>query len=133
MMLRLGSSPEDMREMSKDDIALSRLQLLIIMSKAYLKGYPLGVHRKQAIIENAEYLAKLDAETKPDAESRGEMDFDYVFHQRVQLLAVMAKAFAEGCPMGQFRLQALRDNLDFICEAITFDSKTYDMKFLKVA
>ncbi len=132
-MLRDGSSPEDMREMSKDDIALSRLQLLIIMSKGYLKGYPLGVHRKQAIIENAEYLAKLDAETKPDAESRGEMDFDYVFHQRVQLLAVMAKAFAEGCPMGQFRLQALRDNLDFICEAITFDSKTYDMKFLKVA
>ena len=32
-MLRLGAKPERMREMELDDIFLSRLQLLVIMTK----------------------------------------------------------------------------------------------------
>ena len=52
-MLRLGANPLNMKEMDLDDIFTSRLQLLIIMAKAYLNGYPLGKYRAQAVIENA--------------------------------------------------------------------------------
>lgn len=122
-----------MGEMSEEDISLAKLQLLIIMSKGYLKNYPLGKYRKEAVIENAEYVAKYVREHMAGPHSREEMDQDHVFHLRVELLAVMAKAFAEGYPMGEFRRQALEDNLNYICEAITFDSQAYDMKFMKVA
>ena len=132
-MLRYGSSPAEMREMSEADISLSRLQLLIIMAKGYLKDYPLGEYRKEAVIKNADEVAKHVLDYMADVESGREMDPDYIFHLRVQLLAVMAKAFSEGYPMGEFRRQALEENLDYICEAITFDSQTYDMQFLKVA
>jgi hypothetical protein len=132
-MLRFGSSPAEMGEMSEEDISLARLQLLIIMSKGYLKDYPLGEFRKEAVIENAEQVAEYVKERMAHVESKDEMDPDHVFHLRVELLAVMAKAFAEGYPMGEFRRQALEDNLDYICEAITFDSQAYDLKFMKVA
>ncbi len=52
-MLRLGSEPENMREMELDDIFISRLQLLIIMTKSYLSKYPLGNYREHSILENA--------------------------------------------------------------------------------
>jgi hypothetical protein len=132
-MLRFGSSPAEMGEMSEEDISLARLQLLIIMSKGYLKGYPLGEFRKEAVIENAEEVAKYVKEHTSDAKSKEEMDTERIFQLRVELLAVMAKAFAEGYPLGDFRRNALEDNLDYICEAITFDSQTYDLKFMKVA
>lgn len=119
--------------MSEEDISLAKLQLLIIMSKGYLKDYPLGEYRKEAIIENAEYVAQYVKKHMAGLQSREEMDQEHVFHLRVELLAVMAKAFAEGYPMGEFRRQALEDNLNYICEAITFDSQAYDMKFMKVA
>jgi hypothetical protein len=132
-MLRFGSSPAEMREMSEEDISLSKLQLLIIMSKGYLKNYPLGQYRKEAVIENAEQVAKDVKQHRLHLESKEEMELDHIFRLRVELLAVMAKAVAEGYPMGEFRRQALEDNLNYICDAITFDSQTYDMKFMKVA
>ena len=55
-MIKLGPPLEEMRAMSIDDIFLSRLKLLIIMAKAYLKGYPIGKYRKSAIIENAHHV-----------------------------------------------------------------------------
>jgi len=122
-----------MREMSEEDISLSKLQLLIIMSKGYLKNYPLGNYRKEAVTENAEQVANYAKKHLTGLTSKEEMDQDHIFHLRVELLAVMAKAFAEGYPMGEFRRNALEDNLHRICEAITFDSQAYDMKFMKVA
>jgi hypothetical protein len=61
-MIKFGPKLDDMREMSSDDIFLSRLKLLIIMVKAYLIGYPLGKYRKQAIIENAHYVSRYATE-----------------------------------------------------------------------
>ena len=52
-MMKLGPTPEETRAMSVNDVYLSRLKLLIIMAKAYLKNYPIGKYRKSAIIENA--------------------------------------------------------------------------------
>ena len=52
-MIRLGPASEEMRPMTQNDVFLSRLKLLIIMAKAYLKNFPIGKYRKLAIIENA--------------------------------------------------------------------------------
>ncbi len=140
VMLRLGSSSTDMREFDNEDIFVSRLKLLIIMASAYFKGYPLGESRKNAIIRNANRITKEMVDWqghinnfRSDYDLRDDMDFDHVFFQRVKLLAVMAKAFAEDHPMGHFRKKALEDNLDHICEEITFNRQLYGKEFLKVA
>jgi len=136
-----------MKEMLADDIFSSRLKLLIIMAKAYLIGCPLGKYRKQAIIENAHHVfyrsMQLDTESlqrenhsldvQTNVIYKGKISAWYFFHQRVQLLAVMAKFLAEGCPMDKFRIRALNENLDEICETLIFDFQMKDVNFLKVA
>ena len=139
-MLRLGSPIAGMREFDNEDIFVSRLKLLIIMAYAYLKEYPMGVFRKKAIIQNAhEMIGEMVGRQSRvhrfpnDYELRDDMDFDHVFFQRVKLLAVMSKAFAEDHPMGRFRKKALEDNLEHICEEITFNRQLSEKDFLKVA
>ena len=133
--------------MSVDDIFLSRLKLLIIMAKAYLKDCPSGKYRTSAIIENAHHVfyhsLKLvskaaffknhDLKTQLSITSNDETDKEYVFHQRVQLLSVMAKALAEDRLTGNFRKKALQDNLDRICETLIFNFQIKDVDFLMVA
>jgi hypothetical protein len=139
-MLRLGASTLNTREFENEDIFISRLKLLIVMSSAYLGKYPLGDIRKKSIIRNANQIAREIVDwqgqgnnVRSDYELRGASNFDHVFFQRVKLLAVMAKAFAEDHPMGYHRLKALEDNLNHICEVITFNRKLYGREFFKVA
>ena len=147
-MIRFGPASREMKSMSNEDIFSSRLKLLIIMSKAYLKDCPIGNYRKQAIIENSRFVfyqsLKLsseiaaikndDSRTQPGTASpAGDMHEEYIFHQRTQLLAVMAKALAEGRLKGQFRKKALQDNLNKICETLIFNFHINDVNFLKVA
>ena len=136
-----------MREMSYNDIFSSRLKLLIIMIKAYLKDCPLGNYRKQAIIENANQvfyhslqrvsesfsLKDHSVDVQTDIVSKGKISAEHMFHQRVQLLAVMAKAIAEDRSMGRFRKKAITGNLNKICESLIFNFKVRDANFLKVA
>ncbi len=138
-MLRLGSPPPQAREMDLDDIFLSRLRLLIIMSRAFLEDLPLGDHRRQAMLENARHieaesidLGGLISGAAYQQTITDTMDFDHVFYQRVKLLAVMVKAIAKGFPMGEQRKAAMQENLDIICQNLTFNSQM-DMAFLKVA
>ena len=146
-MIKFGPTSGEMRTMSDDDIFLSRLKLLIIMARAYLKDCPIGKYRKSAIIENAHHVfyhsLKLvsneaffknnDLKTQSSITSEDEIKEEYVFHQRVQLLSVMAKALAEDRLTGNFRKKALKDNLDRICETLTFNFQIKDVEFLKVA
>lgn len=147
-MLRFGAGSSDMRKILKDDIFLLRLKLLVIMCKAYLNNYPMEKYRKKAIIENARSVFNLLPQISSEyaerhghifnlqtyAESKEEKEFYFdVFQQRIHLLTVMAKALAEGNPMGYFRAKALKDNIDSICKIITFNSNVGDIKFLKVA
>jgi len=139
-MLRLGSEPENMREMELDDIFISRLQLLIIMTKSYLSKYPLGNYREHSILENAEFV-KVDAVGLAediaffgwDENSQDGLKFEPVFYQRVKLLAIMAEAFAKGHSLEEHKQEALEKNLNKICETITFSKTISDMQFLKVA
>lgn len=146
-MIRFGPAPREMKNMSNEDIFSSRLKLLIIMTKAYLKDCPIGEYRKQAILENARFVfyqsLKLSSEiaaitnegsrTQSGTDSPGDMNDAYIFHQRTQLLAVMAQALAENRLKGQFRKKALQDNLTSICETLIFNFHIKDMNFLKVA
>jgi hypothetical protein len=139
-MLRLGASPPNAREFENEDVFISRLKLLIIMSSAYLSKYPLGDIRKNAILRNANQIAREIVDWQGQVNNfrgeyalKGDLDFDQLFFQRVKLLAVMAKAFAEDHPMGYHRLKALEDNLNHICEVILFNRQLYGKEFFKVA
>ena len=146
-MIKLGPTSGEMRAMTDDDIFLSRLKLLIIMARAYLKDCPIGKYRKSAIIENAHHVFYRSLITasktaffknqyfkqRLSITSEGETEEEYVFHQRVQLLSVMAKALAENRLTGNFRKKALQDNLDRICETLLFSFHVKDVEFLKVA
>ena len=146
-MIRLGPRSGKTRAMSDDDIFLSRLKLLIIMAKAYLKNYPIGKYRKSAIIDNAHYIfyhslqliSETDFSENHGSESQlgitSEMDIkeERVFHQRVQLLAVMVKAVAENRLTENFKKKALQETLDRICDTLIFKFHIKDLDFLKVA
>ena len=146
-MIKFGPASLEMRAMSEDDVFSSRLKLLIIMAKAYLRDCPLGNYRKKAIIENANHvfyhslhlvsessiLKDQGFESPADIVSRGKTLEEHLFHQRVQLLAVIAKALAEDRLRGHFRKKALTDNLNKICETLIFKFQIRDVNFLKVA
>ncbi|MBW1726225.1 MAG: hypothetical protein JRF31_00115 [Deltaproteobacteria bacterium] len=146
-MIKMGLASVGMRAMSADDIFSSRLKLLIIMAKAYLRDCPLGTYRKKAVIENANHVfyhslhlvsessTLKDNGSEPQTEivSQKKTSEEHLFHQRVQLLAVMAKALAEDRLRGHFRKKALIDNLNQICETLIFKFQIRDVNFLKVA
>ena len=146
-MMKLGPTAEEMRAMSIDDIFLSRLKLLIIMAKAYLKNYPIGKYRKSAVIENAHHVfyhsmqlvsetfffENHESESQSGISSEIEIEEECVFHQRVKLLAVMVKALAEDRLTGHINKKALQNNLNRICDTLTFTFHIKDLDFLKVA
>ena len=138
-MLRLGAEPAHTREMDLDDIFFARLNLLIIMGKSYLKGSPIGEHRRKAMLENARHIesesidiGSLAIEKPPLKPSAGVMAYDHVFYQRVKLLAVMIKALGKGFPMGEHRENAMRENIEAICQTFSCNSKL-DNPLLRVA
>jgi predicted transcriptional regulator len=146
-MMKLEPTSEETKAMSMNDIFLSRLKLLIIMAKAYLKNYPIGRYRKSAIIDNAHHVFyhslrsisekkifenhELKSQSGITSEVKAEEEQE--FHKRVQLLAVMAKAMAENRLTGNYRKKALQDNLDRICEILIFSFHLKGVSFLKVA
>jgi hypothetical protein len=138
-MLRFGAAPDKAREMDLDHIFISRLKLLIVMTRAYLEGYPLGAVRKRTLVSNARYIAaeSVDLEQlipiRTDQPSKAGMGFDHVFYQRVKLLASMAQTIGKDFPMGEHRKTALLDNLNMICNALDFTSGVKKVEFLKVA
>ena len=136
--MKLGPTSEQMRAMTLDDIFLSRLKLLIIMAKAYLKNFPIGTYRKLAIIENAHCvfyhsLQLIDSGIQSSIPSEIETEEEQEFRRRVQLLAVMAKALAEDRLAADIGEKALKANLDRICEMLIFNFNVTDVEFLKVA
>ena len=144
-MIRYGAVANKMRTMNSDELLISRLKLLLIMSKARMKGYPMGNHRKAAIIDNArivfnESLARSTAIlTLPTSASnhrklsRGVTHSDHLFLQRTQLLAVMMSAFASGRSQGRFRKKAMIENVDHIETYLSDRFQLGIVKFLKVA
>lgn len=131
--------------MVEDDILVSRLSLLVIMAKAYLKSYPMGEFRKKAILDNARYVfyeahVRTQAKntpslikTKPESTNRNAEHKDNLFLQRAQLLAVMVNSFAGKKSKGNFRKKAMAENIDLICGYLANGFHLGDMNILKVA
>ncbi len=144
-MIRYGAVADKMRSMNSDELLISRLKLLLIMAKAKSQGYPMGHHRKTAIIENARIiftetlsrsntvLTSLSSESRHRELSEGVTPPDHLFLQRTQLLAVMMSAFASGRSQGRFRKKAMAANVKHICTYLSDRFQFGIVKFLKVA
>ena len=120
------------------DLFISRLQLMIVMSKAYLEGHPMGKFRKQAIAENANalfYMSLFSEHSGQILDHLGAKDHTEwkQFFERVRLLSVTARVFAEDGLSGEQKRKELQENIEYICEAITYNSRIKDIGFLHVA
>jgi hypothetical protein len=125
--------------MDLDDIYFARVRLLVIMAKAYLEDCQLGDQRRLAILENARHveMESIDLGSTPQAamsrnDEGNENTYDHLFFQRAKLLAVMMKAVAKGFPIGEHRKNAMQENLDKLCSALSFDPRE-EIPFLRVA
>jgi hypothetical protein len=141
--VRYGTETHGMRPMTMDDILISRLNLLIIMAKAYLKSYPMGEFRRKAIVENAEFVfyealgrtqsRSPSSNIKSQSSQQGLQARDHLFLLRAQLLAVMVTSFVVKESRGAFRKKAMAANIDLISEYIAEGIRFGDQKILKVA
>lgn len=141
---RLGSPSDQTRQMDLEDIFFSRLKLMVVMGYAFLGDYPLGAHRRQAMLQNAQYMVNTAADLgsgtekqdpPPDSGRQPQgAEYDHIFYQRVKLLAVMLIGVAKGFPMGEHRRLAMRENLDSIRRTLMFSMPSEeDFSMLKVA
>ena len=85
------------------------------------------------LISETNFSENHDSESQSGIISEMDIEEERVFHQRVQLLAVMVKALAENRLTGHISKKALQDNLDRICETLIFNFHIKDVEFLKVA
>ena len=139
-MIKLGSTAKKSKLHGRKNIFFSRLKLLIIMGKAFLENYPMGEYRMRAIIRNAEEVARDCVDWngyfqnfRASTESGTMIALDHIFFQRVKLLAIMTKSFAENNPMGQHRRMAVRNNIDYLCETLEYAPTQEEIEMLKVA
>ena len=139
-MIRLISDRKDFKEKEYLDNFFTRLKMLIIMSKAFLKGYQLESNRLNEITADAEQIIKDCVEWqgrvqnfRSMAESDDKFIFNHIFFQRVKLLATMAKSFSQGNPMGHYRKMALENNILDLCEMLKFIPQKADYKNMNVA
>ena len=120
-IFRYGYDAEKMRPMNKDDILVSRLNLLLVMAKAYLKSYPLGEFRRQAISENAQFIFMETIKRSRLTDTKDSFSLQptddkiiekyHLFWQRTQLLAIMVNSFTKNKCKGDFRKKALAENI----------------------
>ena len=139
-MQRFGSNSKDMRDMNHDDTFLGRIKLLVIMLKTFLGDYPLEGYRQKAILKNAEAIHKVCEDwnryilqIRSSTEQKEGLEFDHIFHQRISLLATMAKSFVQGNPVGYHRKMVIRTNMEYVCDALQFNPQEEDIRLLKVA
>ena len=139
-MIKLGTSTKKSRTLGRKNIFFSRLKLLIIMGKAFLENYPMGEYRMRAVIRNADEVARDCVDWngyfqnfRASTESGTMLALDHIFFQRVKLLAIMIKSFAENNPMGQHRRMAVRNNIDYLCETLGYAPSQEEIEMLKVA
>ena len=132
-MVKAGNQTVKIVEMERKDLALMRLKLLLIMSMSYLEDCPMGVFRRNAVINNIQKLNDELDNYSAGLEKSLEMDSAHVFMQRTKLLMVMAKAFAKNLPVGFYRKEAMKNNVEKVAEHLGFEIKLSPMIYLKAA
>ncbi len=143
-MIRYRALTQTMKPKPAKELFTQHIKLLIIMTKAFLKGNPLGDFRKAAIINTARFVfAQARSRSNRSLAAhhagpssrypRGHHHFDPIFLQRAQLLAVMANGFANGKASGQHRKRAMSENIQLISRHLTTSESLTDTKIQKVA
>lgn len=124
-MFDLKSDMSPIQRMTREDFFVERLKLLMVMCRAFINDYPVTGYRKEAVLNNAgkvffeitdwsgQYI-----NVREKASSILGIKPDNYFYQRVKLLALMAKSFAEGNPIGYFRAKAVEETIDQIEEIL---------------
>ena len=125
-MQRLGPDLFQMRDICGYDILYSRLKLLIFMVKAYLAGHAFGPWGLRSMIRNTRYIVasmsgwhETLANFTFDRAPQARLQLDHIFLQRVRLLTIMVRSFADGNPMGIQRKTALRNNVEYIGDVLS--------------
>ncbi|MBF0224614.1 MAG: hypothetical protein HQK76_04080 [Desulfobacterales bacterium] len=124
--------------MDRQDIIFSRLKLLIIMVNSFLEDCPLGKYRQESMESNAAYVFKASNDLKELIIEENynkkifDEEFEHVFLERIKFLALVSKNIAQGHPMGDYRKEALKNNLNFISNMIKCEGSEKH-NFLKVA
>ena len=126
-MIRLLSDRPDFKQDPEYNSFFTNLKLLIIMSKAFLNGYPLEEQRLNKIIQTAEEVAKDCVDWKGQrtnfrsiSDTKKSIQLDHIFFERARLLATMSKSFAQGNPVGEHRRMALNKNIDDLCNMLRY-------------
>ena len=139
-MERFGSNGNDMREHNHYDTFLGRVKLLVIMLKAFLGDYPLQGIRLKAIARNAVEVTKICEDwnqyyiqVRSTSGLKEGIELDHILYQRISLLAIMAKFFILGKPMGHYRERVIWDNISYIVDALQFNPQEEFTSFIKVS
>ena len=129
-MERYGPSAKDMREFNYYDTFRGRVKLLVLMLKAFLGDYPLQGIGLNAIAKNAVEIAKIcedwnqySSRVKSTSRSNEGFGLDHILYQRISLLSTMAKSVVLGNPLGHFRKKVIRDNINYIVDALQFNPR----------
>jgi hypothetical protein len=108
------------------DIFAARLKFLVIAAKAYLKGYPYGQYRENAISRNAREILK----GLPHQEaSRLGAPEDPFFKEQI---AILAKAFSR-FPVESRERAAIEKSVEYVSRQLRVERSLAQMDFLKVA
>ena len=137
-MEKYGPNAKDMREFNHYDTFRGRVKLLVIMLKAFLGDYPLQGIGLNAIAKNAVEVAKICEDwnqysSRVISRSSEGFELDHILYQRISLLSIMAKSVVLGNPMGYFREKVIRDNINYIVDALQFNPQEEITSLQKVA
>ena len=139
-MDRYGPNAKDMREFNHYDTFRGRVKLLVIMLKAFLGDYPLQGINLNAIAKNAVEVAKIcedwnqfSIRVTSTTRLKEGFELDHILYQRISLLSLMAKSVVLGNPMGYFRGKVIRDNINYIVDALQFNPREEMTSYQKVA
>ena len=131
---------KDMREFNQYTIFRSRVKLLVIMLKAFLDDYTLQGIRLKAIARNAVEVAKIcegwnqySIQKRSTSGLKECIELDHILHQRISLLAIMAKFIIIRKPMGYYRKRVIWNNISYIVDTLQFNSQAEFTSFIKVA
>ena len=139
-MFALGAKIRQMGAMDIDHIFLARLRLLIIMLKAYLKGYPIGQCRLEGIMRNARivgdeavYLWGLSKMAFGDISAKDIFDMDPEFYEHIKMLTLLTEKIESDKEPDRLMAETVNTHLDYLSRSLSSDRNLSEMQFLKVA
>jgi len=139
-MLAIGAKPEQMGTMHIDHIFMSRLRLLIIMLKGYLKGYPIGQYRLEGIIRNAQIVGnevadlwQLSQMAFDGTSAKEEFHEDREIYEHIKILALLAEKIESDKKPDISITKSVRLHLGYLNQRLLPNQNLSEMQFLKVA